>query len=414
MERDGQAAVHADTGRSRANAAIASAMAEGRGGSFVTLGIDNFRHLNASRGSESCDAVVGDLGSSLATAFPEGRVFHLGGDAFGLLVEGDAERGAATARRLASAVRSQPIGRLGNEMRVTVSGGVAELADANGSAAAALVFSDNAMAQAKASGRDRIAIYESADASLATSATWGESIREALERNALELHCQPVRSLSTGTTHWELLLRLPQTNGALLSPSMFLPLAKRFGLARALDAWVVQRAIGLVAAGEAAGRRTDLEINVSGESLLDLGFSQDVAARIEVTAIDPSSLIFGVSESDVGAKVQEIRHAAARLRAIGCRVALDNFGSQHGSISHLKHLDVDFVKIDGAFIRHLADDAVDQMIVKTIVELVHALGSQVVAVHVGDEETVTLLESWGVDFVQGFHIGRPHPTSAIR
>lgn len=154
------------------------------------------------------------------------------------------------------------------------------------------------MAQAKASGRDRVAIYDSTDSSLATSASWGESIREALERNALKLHCEPVRSLSTGTTHWELLLRLPQTNGELLSPSMFLPLAKRFGLARALDAWVVQRAIELVAAGEAAGRRTDLEINVSGDTLLDLGFSQDVAGRIEAAAIDPSSLIFEVSEQE--------------------------------------------------------------------------------------------------------------------
>jgi EAL domain-containing protein (putative c-di-GMP-specific phosphodiesterase class I)/GGDEF domain-containing protein len=389
-------------------------MAGGGGGSFVTLGIDNLRYLNASRGSESCDAVVGELGSSLAKALPEGRSFHLGGDAFGFLVEGDAESGAATARLLASGVRTQPIGRPGDEMRVTVSAGVVELADANGSAAAALVFSDNAMARAKASGRDRVAIYDSTDASLATSAAWGENIREALERNALELHCEPVRSLSTGTTHWELLLRLPQTDGELLSPAMFLPLAKRFGLARALDDWVVQRAVELVAAGEAAERRTDLEINVSGESLLDLGFSQDVAARVEAAAIDPSSLIFEVSENDLGASVQEIRHAAARLRAIGCRFALDNFGSQHGSITQLKHLDVDFVKIDGAFIRHLADDAVDQMIVKTIVELVHALGSQVIAVHVGDEETVTLLESWGVDFVQGFHIGGPQPTSTIR
>ena len=201
--------------------------------------------------------------------------------------------------------------------------------------------------------------------------------------------------------------------GQLLSPTIFIPVAEQFGLAERLDAWVLDRAVELVAKREAAGGRLNLEINVSGRSMSGGEFCDRVAERLRASGINPASLIFEVNESDTDNNLDEIRHAAVRLRALGCRFALDNFGSRHGSLAHLKRLPLDFVKIDGAFIRHLTEDPVDQQIVRAIVSLAHGLGHEVIAVFVGDDETVTLLKSYGVDFIQGFHVGRPVPSSEL-
>jgi EAL domain-containing protein (putative c-di-GMP-specific phosphodiesterase class I) len=152
---------------------------------------------------------------------------------------------------------------------------------------------------------------------------------------------------------------------------------------------------------------------VTLRSLASDAFYRRVQERVAATGIDPSCLLFEVSEASV-ADVHQLRHWVLQLRELGCRFALDNFGSGSGALTYLKHLPLDIVKIDGDFVRHLASDRVDQRIVRSIVELGRDLGMKVAAVHVGDEETLELVRRLGVDLVQGFHVGRPVPVEEIR
>lgn len=383
--------------------------------SFVIFGIDNFRPLNAIHGTAIGDAILASVATTLTSATSGGDVFRVGSDCFGVLLEcGGASAAENEVRRILSVVRAAPLDVSGECIHVTVSAGISVLRGAGQTPEDVLLEADVAMVTAKSRGRDRCATYSVPDASaLTTTAMWAANLHDALESDSLLLHCQPVRSLRSGDVQWELLVRLPQEGGQLLSPTIFIPVAEQFGLAERLDAWVLDRAVELVAKREAAGGRLNLEINVSGRSMSGGEFCDRVAERLRASGINPASLIFEVNESDTDNNLDEIRHAAVRLRALGCRFALDNFGSRHGSLAHLKRLPLDFVKIDGAFIRHLTEDPVDQQIVRAIVSLAHGLGHEVIAVFVGDDETVTLLKSYGVDFIQGFHVGRPVPSSEL-
>jgi diguanylate cyclase (GGDEF)-like protein len=385
-------------------------------GAFVCFGVDNFRYVNASHGGETGDEVLSAVAGALAGALPAAQVFRLGGDLFGVLAPaGQLPEVVRTTERVLAVVRSMAIRAPGAEVRITLSAGILALADGGASAADALARADMAMAVAKTQGRDRVELYRvPTQTTLATTGTWGDCIRRALECDGFDLYCQPIQSLRSGSRHWELLLRMPQAGGELLSPTAFLPVAERFGLVESLDRWVVAQAVDTIAEHARQGNNVTLEVNVSVRSLLDDQFVGTVADALRSAHVAPSQLILEVNEGDIGVNVHEVRHAAGRLRSLGCRFALDNFGAEHGSLAHLKHLPLDFIKIDGRFIRHLAVDEVDQTIVRASIDLSHALGSQVTAVQVGDDESIALLRSYGADFVQGFHVGRPQPVGALR
>jgi EAL domain-containing protein (putative c-di-GMP-specific phosphodiesterase class I) len=170
---------------------------------------------------------------------------------------------------------------------------------------------------------------------------------------------------------------------------------------------VVERAFELIHRHRLAGHRLDLEVSVSARSLAERRFAELVGERIAASGIDPTSLIFEVSEAVAVESPDEVRLFAEQLKELGCRFALDDFGTKHASLSHLKDLPVDFVKIDGAFIRHLADDEAERRIVRAVIELAHRLGQTVIAASVGDHETMELLRHWGADYVQGFSVGQP-------
>jgi len=402
-------------GRRAAERAIASAQGAKAPAAFVLFGIDNFRHLNASRGVETGDRILQAVASAFASVLPEGTAFRVSGDGFGALLAGDVAQAETMTARILGAVRSQRLAVDGQDVRITMSAGI--VAVIGGATPRALVLdADVAMTAAKAAGRDRAVVFSPAVLRpLAHAAEWADAMRASLdgEGDGFILHAQPVRSTSSDAVQYELLLRLRQDGGQLLAPDEFLPIAARFGLAEAVDAWVLGEAVELVRTAAAKGRRLDLELNVSARSLTSEAFCQHAADRVRDAGIDGSCLIFEVSENDFEGDTHELRHWSSQLRSLGCRFALDNFGSERASLAHLKHLPIDLVKIDGAFIRHLPDEPVDQRIVRSIIELAHGLGQQVVAVHVGDEETLELVRGYGADFVQGFHVGRPVPLKEL-
>jgi EAL domain-containing protein (putative c-di-GMP-specific phosphodiesterase class I) len=217
-----------------------------------------------------------------------------------------------------------------------------------------------------------------------------------------------VVALASGEiAQWELLLRVHQREGQLIPPAAFLPTAERFGLMEQVDRWVVRQAIDLLARHDPEGNVRRLEVNVAARSISDMGFTRLVEERLAATGIDPGRLILEISEASVIADLEAAGFFAERLKRLGCRFALDNFGTGFGSLLHIRHLPLDYLKIDGSFTRHLAEPGPDQHLVEAITGLAQRLGYETIAGFVGDEQTVGLLRRYSVDYVQGYHIGMP-------
>jgi PAS domain S-box-containing protein len=233
---------------------------------------------------------------------------------------------------------------------------------------------------------------------------WSFRIRQAVERDRLTLFTQPIVDLKTGeVAQEELLLRMLGEDGEeLIMPSDFLPPAERFGLAPAIDRWVVERAARL-----ARDRR--IEVNLSGQSIGDQSLPDFIEAELERSGGDPSNLVFEITETAAAHDLVQARALADRLTALGCGFALDDFGTGYGSFTYLKHLPVSYLKIDMDFVRNIADDASDRQVVKAIVDVARNFGIKTIAEGVESEATLNLLAGFGVDLVQGYYLGRPAP-----
>jgi EAL domain-containing protein (putative c-di-GMP-specific phosphodiesterase class I) len=279
-----------------------------------------------------------------------------------------------------------------------------------------LVNADLAMYAAKTGGRDRVVIYTASEARSARAMaklTWSQRIQDALERDRFVLHLQPILELASGeVSHGELLLRMRGDRGRLIAPGAFLPAAERFGLIHAIDRWVVHQAIRMIADSGRDGV-TALSINLSGESVVgDAELLTVIERELESGGIDPSKLIFEITETAAIANMAEATKFAKGLTALGCSLALDDFGTGFGSFYYLKHLPVRYVKMDGEFIQNLPRSHIDEHMVRAIVAVAQGLGIKTVAESVADEETIRLLQQHGVDYAQGFHVGRPAPVAA--
>jgi EAL domain-containing protein (putative c-di-GMP-specific phosphodiesterase class I) len=297
-------------------------------------------------------------------------------------------------------------------IRVTASVGVAMFDGL--SAVEVLACADLAMYEAKQAGRNRFALYdpgrgrrEQVSARLAEV----DHLRSALEEDRFVLYGQPILDLRDHEVRqYEVLLRLRnEGSGELLTPSTFLYVAERFGLIQAIDGWVARQAIALIAEQERAGRRLVLHVNLSGKSIGDPKVAALTESALAEAGIDPSRLVFELTETAAIANIEEAKAFAHRLRARGCRLALDDFGAGFGSFYYLKTLPFDYFKIDGDFIRGVAASPMDQLVVGAIVGIARGMGKQTIAEFVTDDEALRLLEKAGVDYAQGYHVGRPRP-----
>ena len=183
-------------------------------------------------------------------------------------------------------------------------------------------------------------------------------------------------------------------------PGDFLPPAERFGLAPAIDRWVVERAVRL-----ARDRR--IEVNLSGQSIGDSRLTEHIEAELTLSGADPANLVFEITETTAASDLGKARQLADRLTALGCGFALDDFGTGYGSFTYLKHLPVAYLKIDMDFVRNIVDDASDRQVVKAIVDVARNFGIKTIAEGVESQATFDLLVELGVDYAQGYHLGRP-------
>ena len=239
---------------------------------------------------------------------------------------------------------------------------------------------------------------------------WLARLRRALEGDLFVLHFQPIVSLADGTVcHYEALLRLAdEPDGRLVAPGSFLPAAERYGLIRDIDRMVLDRVAALIAS-EPAAAGVSVAINVSAVSATDGAMLGHIERQLAEHGADPRRLIVEVTETAAISDMDSARAFCAGVLALGCAVALDDFGAGFGSFQYLKHLPFSFLKIDGDFIRRLPVSRTDQLVVKALAGVVRGMGRQTIAEFVGDAPTMSMLRSYGVDYAQGFEVGRPAP-----
>jgi EAL domain-containing protein (putative c-di-GMP-specific phosphodiesterase class I) len=279
-----------------------------------------------------------------------------------------------------------------------------------------LIEADLAMYDAKEAGRDRFTFAsDEHHARMEKRLTSTERIRRALDEDLFVLYCQPILDLRTNEiSQYELLLRMPAPSGELLLPATFLYTAERFDLIRGIDRWVVTQAIQLLADERRAGRELRVEVNVSGRSVADPDLPEFIVKQLDAASVDPAQLILEVTETAAIGNMDEARRFVARLTDIGCCFALDDFGAGFGSFYYLKHLSLDYLKIDGEFIHNLPASTTDQLILRSIVQMANGLGKKTIAEFVGDQATLQLLGEHGVHYAQGYHVGRPRPLTELR
>jgi len=391
----------------------------GSPGAVLMIDVDNFKTINDTFGHMAGDDLLKGIAGLLKHRMRHTDILaRVGGDEFAVLLpQTNATQATTAADDFVKALDKQAAMLANESIRITASVGVASFDGI--SAAEVLARADVAMYGAKQAGRNRFLVYQPFAGggvegdSRCSEADW---MRKALEEDQFLLYCQPILDLKTNeVSQYELLLRLTGGEGCEpLAPNSFLYVAERFGVILEIDSWVLRKAIALIAAYQRAGRRLTLNVNLSGKSIGDqklAGFIEDALAE---GGIDPSCLVFELTESAAIANLPQARAFADRMHRCGCRLALDNFGAGLASSYYLKNFPFDYLKIDGEFIRHLSVNSVDQLVVKAIVSIAQGMGKKTIAEFVADENAVRLLRDSGVDYAQGYQIGLPQPVADSR
>jgi len=382
----------------------------GTRGALMLLDLDEFKHINDTLGHSAGDQVLTWLAGILRGHMRKHDVIgRLGGDEFAVLLpETEAAEALGASRKVLETVRSRAVVVQDKPLSVTASIGIA-LFPAHGTTLEELLSrADIALYEAKGNGRNRVEVYRdggTAERESQARLHWHERIRAALAHDGFQFERDPILALRTGRiAQYELLLRMVDEDGELILPAKFLDTAERFGQIREIDRWVVRRAIRLIADARRAGREPAYAINLSGRTLADPDLLPFIQGELSAAAVPPASLSFEITETSAIANLNHAEAFITGIKNIGCRCGLDDFGVGFSSFYHLKYLPVDYLKIDGAFVKDLATAAVDQHIVKAIVALARALGRETTAEFVGDAASLELLRDYGVDHAQGVHI----------
>jgi diguanylate cyclase (GGDEF)-like protein/PAS domain S-box-containing protein len=387
----------------------------GDAGAVLFLDLDGFKFVNDSLGHAVGDDLISRVGAMFAATVRDTDVLaRVGGDEFAVILTRATEEDAIlVAEKLLSVIRRDGVVvSHDRHAQVSTSIGITRFGPGDGMTAdELLVEADIAMYDAKEAGKDRYSVYTRSDgrrAQISVRENWNKRLSVAVDQGDFVLHAQPIMSIAgDGPETYELLLRLPDDHGDLIPPGTFLYNAERFGLMTRIDEWVVARAVVLLAESHALDIDLALSVNVSGKTITDPGFGAHVARLMEQHAVRPDRLVIEITETAAITNIQRARTLARELRALGCRIALDDFGAGFASFYYLKHLDFDVLKIDGEFIRNLCSTPSDQLVVRAVVDIARGLRARTVAEFVGDDETLALLADLGVDAGQGYHLGRP-------
>lgn len=400
----------------RLDAALKDARDFGQEHALCYLDLDQFKIVNDTCGHMAGDELLRQLSGVLKKKIRKSDLLaRLGGDEFGVLLSNcsiDTARNVAESLR--ETVRDFRFTWEGRSFDIGVSIGLVPINADSGSMADLLTAADNVCYMAKEYGRDRIQMYAADDDQVARrhgEARWATRINEAIGEGQFSLYGQqmvPLNGADDGRRHFEILIRLKEEGGRLVPPMAFIPAAERYYLMPKVDRWVVWKSFQTLAALKVSGEK-DLvySINLSGQSLSDDGFLDYVIRHFQEYRLEPGEICFEITETAAIANLSQAIGFISALKKHGCRFALDDFGSGLSSFSYLKNLDVDYLKIDGSFIRDMRTDPIDREMVEAINRVGRVMGLKTIAEYVEDEQTLQILSELGVDFVQGFAVARP-------
>lgn len=390
---------------------------ESRQHSLLYLDLDNFKIVN-----DSCGHVAGDeLLKQLPALFNEvlrtgDIVARLGGDEFGIILENcSLSKAANIADKIRQTIKDYRFVWDDRSFEIGVSIGVIGVDANNAEISQILSAADMACYAAKDSGRNRVHIYEASDKAMAErygQMHWTAKISKALEEDRFQLYQQPIVSvINNSRDHVEILLRMIDEDNHIVSPGAFMPAAERYGLMPAIDRWVIHKIFKYIGDRSTSDpiRGTDREfaVNLSGDSINDDTLLDYILEEKETHNVPLKNICFEITETVAISNLSKATVFINKLKTHGCKFALDDFGSGLSSFAYLKNLPVNYLKIDGGFVKDICNDVIDRAMVESIQQVGKVMQLDTIAEHVEDELTLLVLKEIGVDFVQGFYLGRP-------
>jgi diguanylate cyclase (GGDEF)-like protein/PAS domain S-box-containing protein len=405
----------------RVDAAVGTARRGESSHVLCFIDLDRFKAVNDTSGHLAGDALLREIAKLLREAVRDSdTVARLGGDEFGLLLTGcPLDKAHQISQDLTRAIGEYRFIWKERVFNIGASIGLLELGRESGSVEESIAAADSACYVAKAQGSGNVAVYSAREESVARRSgeiQWLQKLQAALRDETFELYQQPIVPAVVASADGpalEVLLRLRDEEGKVWQPQDFLVAAERYRLMPGIDRWVVSHTIEKLASGQLVVPNSRcVTLNVSGQTLGDIGFLEFVVDCLDRSGVPPAQLCFEMTEAAVIANLEHARRFADVLHGMGCRFALDNFGSGVGSFSNLKNLPLDYLKIDRSVTRHLARDSVNQAMVSAMVKLARTLNFHVIAEGIEDNASLDQVRRMGVDFVQGNVIARARPLSA--
>jgi len=394
---------------------ISEAVHNSSHGALLFMDLDQFKDVNDSSGHQAGDILLKEVAACLSEVVPEeDLVARIGGDEFAIVLKGGGEAAAITLAKSVQARLAQvslPV--KGRIFCVTSSIGIAMFPEHGDNFNDVFACADLAMYQAKAHGRGCWHVYsrtEKIRERLNERLYWKGVLEKALEIDQFELYFQPIVDIASGRArHFEALLRYIDDDGIITAPGHFIEIAESCGLIHAIDRMVITKAIKQLAWLQGQGKDVCFSVNLSAHAFSDPGLFELLKGLLDESGLEPSRLILEVTETAAIADFTVAHAYITSIKALGCRFALDDFGVGFSSFYSLKKLPVDYVKIDGSFIRGLHTNPDDQVLVKSLSQAAQGFGKKTIAEFVENRQTLDILRQYNVDYAQGFLLGKPMP-----
>lgn len=402
---------------------------------LLYIDLDRFKYLNDTAGHRAGDQLLLAVGKQILVRLRDADTLaRIGGDEFAVIMRNiDPEQSYESADVFRDMLANYQFSFAGKSYNINASIGVAHINVDTCSAGEVLANADIACYIAKGKGRNNTHVFESENdqkAAMDIELGWSSRLHDALNKDQFVLCYQPIVPLkdldiedlprdsgllwekilnnpSITTRHYEVLLRLPDSRGQLISPNAFLPTAERFNMMVDIDRWVIEAAIKELAEQQNNGLDVCFSINLSGHSLEVEELGSYIENVTKKYGVNPRTILFEITETSAIANIESADRLITGLRELGFRFALDDFGSGFCSFSHLKHLPIDSIKIDGMFVQGMLHDSIDCAIVSSIIQVAHSIGKTTVAEFVENPDVLRQLYKMGVDYIQGYYISEP-------
>jgi diguanylate cyclase (GGDEF)-like protein len=405
----------------RLEQAINNANQENNRYSLCYLDLDNFKVVNDTSGHIAGDELLKQLTIKLRMELREADTLaRLGGDEFGILLEGcPIEKAVEIAESLRRIVEEFRFIWDNKYFRIGVCIGMVPIGQNCGTLSEVLSAADSACYIAKEQGRNRVHVYESNDEAVAERhghMQWMQRIQNVLDEDRFRLFFQPIAKLTRdpdeeNTIHGEVLIRMLDDDNKIVRPGSFVSSAERYQLMTAIDRWVVSNTFRMLTLDKQHVRDnvSTCCINLSGQSISDERFKEFLVSEIRESGVPPELLCFEITETAVIANLHNAASLISSLRGIGCRFALDDFGVGLSSFSYLKNLAVDYLKLDGCFVKNMVSEKIDLAMVKAINQIGHSMDIMTIAEFVENKQILAAVRKIGIDYAQGYEIAKPVP-----